>query len=426
MIVEPEKKLRKSKRLNWKRVGFLVLALFFFLLAGIGGGIYSILSALGTEGGGEHEYYAKASQLKPGERINVLFLGIDADRDAEGNVIPADLHKARTRADVVILVSLDPITGEVGVLSIPRDTRVPIMGHGLDKLTHAHAYGGPQLMMETVSNFLDVPIHYFVRTNFDGFSRIIDALGGVEMEIEKNMYYEDPYQNLVIDIKKGRQVLDGEKALQVMRYRQYWNGDIGRVEVQHEFLQALMKKVFGVGMILKLPSLTRELVDYVDTNMTPAEMLRLANMARRIERDQIEMGMLAGNFGPNGIYWIADPHQEVVDRLIRGIDREENSKIRLEVLNGTGIDGAAGRLAALLKDRGYQVVRVGNADSFDFETTWAVNRSGNQEAFENVAVSVGRLGNYSVKVKEDVSEEAVVDVTIIIGKDFAFGENRAH
>jgi len=350
------------KKARRRAIFFVSAVVCVFLFIGVLAGAYSFLSSLAH--GGED---VDAPAVEPGERINVLLLGVDADQDANGKVVPADLHSSWTRTDVMILLSFDPVTNELGMLSLPRDTRVQIAGYGTQKLAHAHAFGGPQLAMETVSDFLDVPIHYYVRTNFAGFINIVDILGGFDMYIEESMYYRDPYQDLEIDIPAGQQHFDGEKALELVRYRQYWNGDIGRVEMQQKLINALLDKAFRLGTILKLPSLASELLKYVDTNMEPGQILSLANTARKMDQDLISMEMLPGHFTDGSVYWEPDRDRIAlaVDKLIRGIDRERNAQISIEVQNGTTVAGAANALADRLRAQGYVIAGIGNADRSD-------------------------------------------------------------
>jgi LCP family protein required for cell wall assembly len=391
---------------------------FLFLLIGFLAGTYSFLRGVGLGAG----VNVNVPAVEPGERINVLLLGIDADRDADGNVVPSDLQRSWTRTDVMIMLSFDPATNELGMLSLPRDTRVRIPGHGTEKLAHAHAYGGPQLAIETVSEFLDVPIHYYVRTNFAGFISIVDILGGVDLQIDEHMYYEDPTQDLVINIPAGLHHFDGAKALDLVRYRQYWDGDIGRVKMQQRLINALLDEVFQVGIVFKLPSMAGELLKYVDTNMDPGQLLSLANTARKMDRSKITMEMLPGHLGE--IYWEPDHEQivDTVDRLLKGIDRERNAQIELEVLNGCKVAGVAASLTAALRQQGFNVISYGNAEQTNNAKTYvSYNGAEAREAAGSVALAISRLG-IPVRVVAGRTDEAQVPVTVVIGADIEQAE----
>ena len=161
-------------------------------------------------------------------------MGID-DGDSEA----AESEPKRT--DAMMLASFDPEGNEVALVSMPRDTMVQIPGHkGYDKINAAYAYGGVMLAKQTVANLLRVPIHYYVLVDWRAFKESIDLIGGVDLYVDKDMYYEDPYADLVIDIKHGYQHLNGELAGQYVRFRKDELGDIGRVQRQQKFMLSLI------------------------------------------------------------------------------------------------------------------------------------------------------------------------------------------
>jgi LCP family protein required for cell wall assembly len=149
----------------------------------------------------------------------------------------------------MIVASVDPRAGTVNMLSIPRDTRVVIPGRsGYDKITHAYAYGGAALATRTVEAFLGVPINYYLAT---GRALSVSSIfGGVDMYVEQDMNYDDPYAGLSINLRKGSQHLDGEKAGQYIRFRHDELGDIGRVHRQQRFMKAMSDEMLQVGTLL--------------------------------------------------------------------------------------------------------------------------------------------------------------------------------
>ena len=174
---------------------------------------------------------------KLNERINILLLGID-DGDSEA----AETEPKRT--DAIILLSFDPANNKVSVLSIPRDTKVILPGHkDPEKINAAYAYGGAVMAKQTVANLLRVPIHYYALANWQGFIDIVNLIGGVDIYVDKDMYYEDPYADLVIDIKHGYQHMDGVTAGKYVRFRKDELGDIGRVQRQQKFLKAAAEQI---------------------------------------------------------------------------------------------------------------------------------------------------------------------------------------
>ncbi len=240
------------------------------------------------------------------ERLNFLLLGMDT-RPGE----------KLARTDTMIFVSVDGKTNRMAMLSIPRDTRVEIPGHGYNKINAANVFGGPELASKVVSDLLGVPIDYYVLTNFNGFKDIVDAVGGVDFYVDQDMYYHDPVDGTLINLKEGQQHLDGDKALQFVRYRNYPNGDIERAAQQQRFLKALAQKVLEPATIVKLPKLVPAVNKAVDTNLGLKDMLRLARLAGNFSNAEIVTQTLPGQFeNIDGIsYWHVEPamaHQAVL------------------------------------------------------------------------------------------------------------------
>lgn len=280
---------------SWPRLAAVILA-----AAVVGSGIYwaaaNVIVPLFFPGFGVPDGDSGDDQL-PNGRMNLLVLGVDARK---GETV--------TRSDTIMFVSAEPRQKRVSILSIPRDTRVEIPGHGWDKINAATALGGPELAQKTVSQLLDVPIDYYVLTNFEGFKRLVDILGGVTIDVEQDMRHREG-DGYAIDLKKGVQRLDGEKALQYVRYRGYAMGDITRTEKQQKFLKALAQELVRSRNITKLPKLVPQLRECVDTNMSLREMMRWAGVARKMDDVQMVAGTLPGYpLNINGAsYWYVDP-----------------------------------------------------------------------------------------------------------------------
>ncbi len=237
-----------------------------------------------------------------GHRLNVLLLGNDA-RSGE----------TMARSDTIILASVDPKSKQMSLLSIPRDTRVNIPRHGWDKINSASVYGGTDMSMKVVSDLLGIPIKYYVQVNFNGFKDIVDALGGVTLDVEQDMNHYDPEDGGIysINLKKGVQRLDGDKALQYVRYRDYAMGDIDRTAHQQKFLVALAKEMLQPSTILKLPALVPEINKYVKTNLSVGDMMTLASAGKKLENGSIVAQTLPGrpiNID-GGSYWGVDPDE---------------------------------------------------------------------------------------------------------------------
>lgn len=241
-------------------------------------------------------------QLPPHRKINILLLGINERRNDIG------------RSNVTCLLTLDTDSKGVSLLWVPRDSRVNIPGYEWNKIGHAYTYGGPDLARRTVEDLLGVNIDYYVAVNMLGFSRVIDAVGGVDLMIDKRMYYYDPYDegevdnNGLIDLRPGQQHLDGNTALQYVRFRHDEMGDIGRIERQHKFARALLGQLASPSTIPRLPDIFREINTTLKTDIPLSQFLSFGKIAGDAYRRGLITNMAPGHpVYIDGIsYWLPD------------------------------------------------------------------------------------------------------------------------
>lgn len=292
-----------KRKIRWGRV-FIVLILFCLFLGGIAGAAYYTYSHFTAKPAvaSMPPKDSRAEALR--QRTNILLMGID-DGDNE-------YPDAPKRTDTMMVLSINPQDNSVQLISVPRDTRVNIPGHkGYDKVNHAFAYGGADLARRTVEVLLDVPINYYVVIDWQAFVKVIDILGGVDLYVEHDMNYEDPWADLKIHIKKGYQHLDGQKAGEYVRFRSDELGDIGRVQRQQRFMRALSDQALQLGTILKAPSLVNAVNHYVQTDMNFITMVKVANSMKSVNKSELATEMIPGKFATiNGLsYWVPDNEQ---------------------------------------------------------------------------------------------------------------------
>lgn len=204
------------------------------------------------------------------------------------------------RTDTIMLMRLNFDSGDIKILSIPRDTRVKIKG-AYDKVNHAHSYGGVKLALETISDFLGHDIDNYVKVDYRAVETLVDELGGVEVEVPFKMEYYDPTVNFRVDLEAGKQVLDGDKAMQFLRWRhdnnfsvQYEDGDLGRIETQKYFLKEFINQSLAPKNIMKLPSLIRTGFNHVETNIPISKLLKMAYYADDFKNGEIETSVIPG------------------------------------------------------------------------------------------------------------------------------------
>lgn len=284
----------------------LVAGVIFGIFFGLGGIIGSVFAPKDAD-------IAEQPTIQDGERTNILFLGVD-ERTGE----------TQSRSDTIILASIDPELNKIALVSIPRDTRVEITGYGTNKICIANYAGGPEMAMEKVENLIGENIDYYVEMNFNGFEKIVDTLGGVSLKVEQRMY--KPSEG--IDLHPGEQRLDGYDALAFVRYRGYVMGDIDRTTHQQTFLKALAKETLQPKTITKLPQLIKQANQYVKTNLSITDMLKIASWAPGFDEESVIAQTLPGYFyderNADGVltqsFWIADSSQQnrLLDKMFNG------------------------------------------------------------------------------------------------------------
>jgi len=339
-------------------------------------------------------------------KLNILVIGYDSWLNGP------------PRADTILVVSIDLKTRGVGVLSIPRDTRLEIPGHDLNRVNASYAFGGVELTLQTLESFLNVPIDYYVETDFNGFAGIIDAIGGVELTIEKPLHYVDKAGGLYIDLPAGKQKLDGEKALQYVRFREEIKGDIGRVERQQKFLKAMIERMLNPDIIIKLPAIYKEAKNAVDTNIPIQDISPFIHLIKDMELDRFKTIIVPGEprYINHASYWIADEKELgiLVNNLIRSKEYIENNRHQLTIYNGNGEPGLAGRMAEEIEKYGFKIGEVGNADHFNYQETLIIYYDVRDKS---VALGISKLTGGKIIHDQD-NNNTKKGLIIVIGSDY--------
>ncbi len=213
----------------------------------------------------------------------IMLMGVDERKDDVG------------RSDTLMILNLSE--DKASLLTIPRDTLVYIERHGYQKINAAYAYGGAKLARETVEDFLGLDIDYYVTINKSRFAEVIDAMGGVDIYVERDMHYEDPWDDdggLYIDLKQGLQHLDGQTAIEFVRFRDA-EGDVGRVRRQQAFMRACADRLTEPSMLIKIPELLSVAVKAIDTDLSSGKMLAVAGSLKSAEAaGNVKTGVVPG------------------------------------------------------------------------------------------------------------------------------------
>jgi len=373
------------------------------------------------------------------ERVNILLLGIDRRPGEHGP----------WRTDSMLLASVDPAANSASMLSIPRDLWVPIPGFEENRINMAHYVGeakqypggGPALAKKTVQYNLGVPVNYYVRVDFDGFRKVIDTIGGIDIDVEEEIIddkYPDEYYGYdPLYIAAGRQHMDGDLALKYARTR-HGSSDFDRAKRQQQVLLAVYDKALKLNLLPKLPELLVLLADTVETDLQPNEILNLAQIGWNIDRDNIKSAVIDQTMtirhvtptGADVLLLQRDKIRPLVDEMftskpvdvpvkvtvqVAEPDRLTADDAKISVLNGTKNEGLAEQVANYLRGKGYKIVEAGRSDRDDYPKTIIVDYTGKTYTLGKLSEDIG------VPLKEirsNPSLQSGVDIRIIVGTDF--------
>ncbi|MFM7449471.1 MAG: LCP family protein [Leptolyngbyaceae cyanobacterium] len=370
-----------------------------------------------------HNFWQMGLQYRVGRPINILVMGIDQ--------VPGAAQGSQEvfagRSDTMLLLRVNPEDDSVHILSIPRDTQINLEGVGITKINDANARGGASLAARSVSGVLNqVEIDRYIRISTGAFRELVDLLGGVEVYVPAPMHYIDNTQKLNINLEPGLQRLNGDQAEQFARFRHDEKGDIGRVQRQQMLLKALLKQATNPLTIPRLPLLVSGMQKYIDTNLTPEEMLALVETGRKLSQGNFKMVMLPGRFSePNEFiasYWIMNIQgrdrvmQQYFDVEPIGLTEEPSLQLnsfRIAVQNASNHPNAAFEMQEYLAQRGFTNVFL-TTDWPDHQAkTQIIVQRGDIQGAESLQQAL-HLGI----VTEDSTGDLDSDLTIRLGNDW--------
>ncbi|MDQ4097696.1 MAG: LCP family protein [Actinomycetota bacterium] len=369
--------------------------------------------------------------------MNVLLVGSDTRSTATGDIAEATGKEVEGErqglSDTMMILHADARQGQAAILSIPRDLYVTISGTGeRDRINSAFAVGGAHELIQTVQDNLGVSINHYVEVDFEGFSRIVDTVGGL------NIYFDAPArdENTGLDIPEAGCVrLDGYQALAYVRSRYYesyeagqWHydeaSDFGRIERQQDLIRRMMRKAVSSG--LSNPLMLNRLINIgvdnltIDSSMSTKDIVNVARRFRSLDPDVVDMQTLptSGYTTPGGAA-VQLLNEEEAQPLLDRINGKSQpgpvrpSDVQVRVLNGYGGDGAAGKAAFSLRNVGFAVTGSGDADTFTYDETVIRHGPG---ALPKAQLLQSYLAA-GATLEED-SSLGTADVALVLGADY--------
>lgn len=420
---------------------FLIYILFFAVLGAGGATLYGNAPLTHAQGQG--------SVLQP---LPPPFPGVTRLRLV---LIGADDRQERGRSDTLMVLNLNPSLQRATLLSIPRDllVTIPASGEGAalwqaeshrtqDKVNHAYRFGGEDLSRQVVDELLGYQTDGYVKVNLEGFVKAVDILGGVNLDVEdaegrgRGMNYDCPQDGLVIHLKPGMQHLTGYKAMGYVRYRKsniIGKGatDFQRAARQQKFLKAMIAQKVRISKLPELIKAGQEIFRCVETNLSWREMLDLVRLIREMPAGGMKSFTLPVKDQPIGHTYYCGLKPDETQTMLQDSEGFLNgggtgdpaevagtgAPCRVEVLNGSGIPGAAAAAADMLKATGFEIMRVGNAANQSQAMTTVLYRGQLTDQARHVQTTLG-TGQLEHDTAAGAAPAGTAQVQVTLGKDF--------
>ncbi|HEY3332377.1 MAG TPA: LCP family protein [Capsulimonadaceae bacterium] len=289
---KPRKPLRRRKPSQWGPrllvgfVGVVLLALGYGAYLAINSPIVAHMMQNPTV----------ANQFPGVKSMNMLVIGRDYDYSNSDQVI-----RTKARSDMLMVAHLDFENNSVHMLSIPRDTRARIPGHGTHKINAAHAYGGPTLSAATVTRNYGIPVDHYMSLDFQGFEKAIDLMNGVNVTVDKKMDYDDNWGHLHIHLLPGEQHLNGNQTMGFVRFR-HADNDMVRTARQQRVIAALKMKMLEPATLLAVPNILNTIDKHTESDFTTDQKIAIARFIKGAPKDKVEMQTLPSTEGNYYVY----------------------------------------------------------------------------------------------------------------------------
>lgn len=423
------KKARKKKHRVLKTI------LIMLLLIAIGIGIFVAYSAWkngwGVTGMIQTVLGHDKDTVKTMEEFKVLVLGVSTDTSA-------------VLTDTIIVASYDPKAQKASMLSIPRDTFVGKSESSATSYNKINALYQTNIdkILSTVNDITGLDIEYYVVVDTEALIKLVDTIGGVEFNVPMNMDYDDSSQNLHIHLKAGLQKLNGEKAENLVRFRHNNNGtsypasygdnDLGRMRTQREFITQVIKQTIQLKNITKIGEIVDIAYKYVKTNISASVVKDYIPYALEFNVENIQTGTLPGTPTKINGLWFYKYNKTETKQLVQELFEsnednndnnesnkkdeaqiKENAKIKIEIINGSGVDSSLTAVETILKKQGYTISKTSTTKT-ENKNTAIIN---NTKVEQSIVEDIKEVLNTGI-IQNSTNSSSKVDITIIIGTNY--------
>lgn len=360
--------------------------------------------------------------------FNTLTLNLISGRRVNGIIIGTDDVDYAKHSDVIIFMSYNPKKRFLDVISIPRDTKISVEGVAIRKINQLYAYtykkskshrAATESVRNELQKILGVDIQFYAQLDYSGFRNFIDVLGGVKVNISQPMNYDDNWGKLHIHFSTGVHLLDGQRALEYIRYRTGDRADLDRILRQQGFIREVMDKVKDPRVIIGFPKIAKILYQNIHTNISVWDILAVIYELKNFNLSNVRLQSLPGL--PSRGVWVADPSavqksiELITTGLVNNIEKFPTySNVVVEIFNASGKTNLAGKMRRALTKNSFDVIKIGNYDANSkYEKTLIIDRMGELSKAQQIADFIG-----AKEVITKIDATRGVDVTVIIGRDW--------
>lgn len=416
-----EKRERKISNKVLKTV--IIIALALILCVGVGVTCFTVfyLSSINSKSSAINVNYLEPQEDEP---VNILVAGVDV---ASNNSLELGMKNNIKKANAIVLLHYEPKNKILKIISIPRDTMIKL-NEKRQKINISNSVNGPKYLTDNIEELTNIKINYYVQLDYNAFRSVINALGGVDVNIDKTMKYDDNVQNLHINFPKGVTHLNGEKAEEYFRWvknnsdKDVEGDDLVRIKNQQVLIGAVINKFNRFSTAFRYPAIISSISKHLETNMTPNQILKYARTFSNLKSENISLTTAKGlkvTIEDEKYFLLDTAGNSASLSTVKTVNKSNNidkSVLKVSILNGTDKAGLAKTYQTKLKDDGFTNITTGNASKKPVENTKIVFYGIDENKLININNSIDntlKIDNYEI-VPQKTSK---YDILIILGND---------
>jgi LCP family protein required for cell wall assembly len=415
----------KEKMFKFKKLTKVAIIIALAIIVCIGVGVTCFTTFyLSSTNSKSNSINVMASSPSKDEAVNILLAGVDIGSNNSGDTIKRDTTK---KANSIVLLHYEPTNKNLKIISIPRDTMIKIDSKR-QKINMSNSVDGPKYLVNNVQTLMNTKINYYVQLDYSAFRNIIDSLGGIDVNIDKKMNYDDNVQNLHIDFNKGVTHLNGEKAEQYFRWvknnasKDLDGDDLERIRNQHTVMDAVIKKFSRFSTVFKYPSIISAVSKNVETNMSPNQIMKYARTFSNLKSQNISITTAKGLNATveDEKYYLIDTAGNSSnlskDKTVNKADEINKANLKIDIQNGTDKNGLAKNYKTALNKKGFTNITTGNVAKKPVNLTKVTFYGVDENKLIQIKNSMGdfiKTDNYELIPQKSSTHQVV----IVLGND---------